>query len=47
MDRLMGVLGSSGGSEDEHVKVEEEPPEGGGVNGVCVRGGDCLDGVVL
>jgi hypothetical protein len=24
----MGALGSGGGSKDEHVKVEEEPPEG-------------------
>ncbi len=47
MDRLMGALGSSGGSKDEHVEVEEEPPEGGGVNGECVCSGDCLDGVVL
>jgi hypothetical protein len=28
MDRFMGALGSSGGSKDKHVKVEEEPPEG-------------------
>ncbi len=33
MDRVMGALGTGGGSEDEHVKVEEEPPEEGGVNG--------------
>ncbi len=45
--RLMGALGNGGGSKDEHVEVEEELPEGGGVNGECVRGGDCLDGVVL
>jgi hypothetical protein len=32
VDRLMGALSSGGGSEDEHVEVEEEPPEGGGVN---------------
>ncbi len=47
MDRLMGALGSGGGSKDEHVKLEEEPPEGGGVNGECIHSGDCLDGVVL
>ncbi len=47
VDRLMGALGSGGGSEDEHVEVEEEPPEGGRVNGECVRHGDCLDSVVL
>jgi hypothetical protein len=43
----MGALCSGGGSKDEHVKMEGEPPEGGGVNGECVRGGDCLDGVLL
>ncbi len=43
----MGELGSGGGSKDKHVKVEEEPPEGSGVNGACVGSGDCLDGVVL
>jgi hypothetical protein len=43
----MGAVGSGGGSKDEHVEVEEEPPEGGGVDGECVRGGDCMDGVVL
>jgi hypothetical protein len=43
----MGVLGSGGGSKYEHVEVEEEPQEGGGINGESVRGGDCLDGVVL
>ncbi len=36
----MGALGRSGGSKDKHVEVEKEPPEGGGVNGECVRGGD-------
>jgi hypothetical protein len=43
----MGALGSGGGSKEEHVEVEEEPPKGGGVNGECICGGDCLDGVVL
>ena len=42
MDEFTVVLGSSGGSKDKHVEVEEEPPEGGGVDG-C--GGDCLDSV--
>ncbi len=27
--------------------MEEEPPEGGGVDGECVHGDDCLDSVVL
>ncbi len=43
----MGALGSGGGSKDGHVEVEEEPPEGSEVNGECISGGDCLDGVVL
>jgi hypothetical protein len=47
MDRLMGALGSGGGSKDEPVEVEKEPPEGGGANGECIHGGDCLDDVVL
>ena len=47
MDGFTGALGNSGGSKDEHIKVEEEPPEGGGVDGECVHGGDCLDGVGL
>ncbi len=47
VDRPMGALGSGGGSKNKHVGVEEEPPEGGGVNGECVCSADCLDGVVL
>jgi hypothetical protein len=33
----MGALGSGGGSKDEHVEVEEEPPERGGINGECIH----------
>jgi hypothetical protein len=46
MDRFMRALGSGGGSKDKYIKVEEEPPERGGVNGECIHGGDCLDGMV-
>ncbi len=41
------MLGSSRGKKDEHVEVEEDPLEGGGVNGKCIRSDDCLDGVVF
>ena len=47
MDGFMGALGSGGGSKDKHVEVVEEPPEGGGFDRECVRGGDCVDGVGL
>ncbi len=32
IDGFMGLFGSSGGSKDKHIKVEEKSPEGGGVD---------------
>jgi hypothetical protein len=41
----MGALVSNIGSKDKHVEVEEEPPEGGAVDGEHIHSCDCLDGV--
>ncbi len=45
MDGFVVAFGGSGGSKDKHIKVEEDPPEGGGVDGECICIGDGLDGV--
>ncbi len=47
MDGFVGVFDGSGGSKDKHIKVEEDPPEGGGVDGEWIWVGDGLDGVGL
>ena len=47
MDGFVGTFGSSGGSKEKHIKVEEKPPEGGEVNGECICIGDGLNSVGL
>ena len=47
MDGVVGSLSCGGWCKDNHVKVEEEPPKWGGINGVGVRVGDGVDRVGL
>ncbi len=47
MDGVVGSLSRGGRCQDKHVKVEEEPPKWGGVDGVGLRVGDGEDRVCL
>ena len=47
MDGVVGALLFCRWCKDEHIKVEEEPPKWGGIDGVCVGVGDGEDCVGL
>ncbi len=47
MDGVVGALLFCRWCKDEHIKVEEEPPKWGGIDGVGVSCGDGVDSVGL